>query len=89
MDNRLGLLLTIGFVIFCVGVAVRSYMTIRVNGGILFRVPPEGSTELGYIKLIKERHAPVWPLIVSTACTIVGIVVIFGALFWTGMHRGH
>lgn len=89
MDKHLGLMLTVGFIIFCIGIIARSYMTIRANGGVLFRVTPSGSTEVDYMKLVREGRAPLWPLIVSTVCIIAGIVIIFGSLFWTGMHSGH
>jgi hypothetical protein len=40
------------------------------------------NTELSYMRLVKETHAPAWPLYVSWTCVPLGIAVMFGAILW-------
>ncbi len=85
--RHIQLILTLGFVIFCVGGVARTYMNIRLNGWNLLRVTKSGSTERNYRQLVNERGAPAWPLFVSVPCILIGIILIFGAIIWTTRGR--
>jgi len=66
---------------FCVGILARTYMNLTINKGQLWG-GRRGVTELAYARLIKERHAPTWPLIVTVVCVPIGIAVMFAAIAW-------
>jgi hypothetical protein len=82
LAGRLPLSIAIGFIIFCIGGAARVYMDFSVNGWRAAYDLKRGNTELTYWRLVKQRGAPVVPLIVSVTCISLGILIVFGSILW-------
>ena len=61
MPGRFVFMLAIGFVLFGVGALARTFMNIRIG-----QMPSDGtptrSTEVKYLRLVRNNRAPIWPL---------------------------
>jgi hypothetical protein len=79
--------IAIGFAMFCVGGLARAYMDFAANGMRMFYDFRRGNTESSYWKLIRERHAPAWPFILSVVFIPLGIAVVFGSIIWSNHLR--
>ncbi len=79
MDARSNLLLVLGLVIFGVGALARTYMNLQIRKFMPSR-SAWASTEIGYWRLVKEKRALVWPLIVTVICLPVGVITGFASV---------
>jgi hypothetical protein len=79
--------LIIGFAISCVGVFARVYMDFAEHGMKMFSTLRRGNTEVSYWRLVKQRRARAWPLFVSVVCIPLGVIVVFGSILWSNVHR--
>jgi hypothetical protein len=70
-----------------VGGLARAYMDFAANGMRMFYDFRRGNTESSYWKLIRERHAPAWPFILSVVFIPLGIAVVFGSIIWSNHLR--
>jgi hypothetical protein len=82
MNQTATLGIAIGFGVFIVGGLARAYMDFAANGRRMFYLVRRGKTESNYWKLVKERRAPVWPLLLSSICIPLGILVFLGSIIW-------
>ena len=80
MSNRFALMLASGFVIFGIGALSRAYMNILISQSPLSGGSNTRSTELRYKRLIKEKGARSWPLVVTVTCMPLGILLVFAAI---------
>ena len=80
MSYRFVLMLIFGIVLFAVGGLARTYMNVVIGRSPLSDGSGWRSTERRYRRLIREQGAPVWPLVVTVACMLLGIVVAFAAI---------
>ena len=80
MPNRFVLLLAAGFVLFGIGVLSRTYMNMLIGQSPLSDGSNTRSTELRYKRLIREKGARVWPLVVTIICVPLGILLAFAAI---------
>ena len=87
MSRNLELLNDLGLLIFCVGGLARTYMNHSLDG-LSLRGQLSGNTEQRYIRLVKEKGAPKWPLIVTVTLIPLGIIVMFGSIVWNNITRG-
>ncbi len=85
MTSQLVAMVSLGFALFVVGGLARTYMNLRLNRH-LWRGQAGQSTERRYIRLIKERKAPVLPLVLTLTLMPLGIVLVFGAIVWHNKH---
>ncbi len=86
MSRNLDFILDLGFLIFCVGGLARTYMNYSLDGWSL-RGQFTGITEKRYKRLMKEKGAPAWPLIVTVTLMPLGVVIGFGAILWSNLMR--
>ena len=86
MSDRFVLMLAFGVVLFGVGALARTYMNIRIG-----QAPSDGSTtrstEIKYMRLVRNKGAPIWPLIIAVVFIPLGIVATFTAIIWNN-HLG-
>jgi hypothetical protein len=87
MNETAMLGVAIGFAVFLAGGLARAYMDFAANGRRMFYLLRRGSTESNYRKLIKERRASVWPLVLSSTCIPLGILIVFGSIIWNNHLR--
>jgi hypothetical protein len=80
MSNRFVLMLASGFIVFGIGGLSRTYMNILISQSLLSDGSNARSTELRYKRLIREKGARVWPLIVTVICVPLGILLVFTAI---------
>ena len=61
---------------------MRAYVLLRARGmgGFISR---SAAVTASYRKLVKDGHAPLWPLTMSYICVILGICVVFGAILFS------
>ena len=82
LAGRLPLSIAMGFIVSCIGVAARVYMDFSVNGWRAAYDLKRGSTELTYWRLVKQKGAPAWPLIINVTSIPLGILIVFGSIVW-------
>jgi hypothetical protein len=87
MFRGLFVILFLGFSFFCVGIFARTNMNRTLNCGRQWGVKKGRSTELRYIQLVRDKRASVWPLVVSIVFIPLGIVLMFGSIFWNNHLR--
>jgi hypothetical protein len=80
MSNRFVLMLASGLIIFVIGALSRTYMNILISQSPLSDGPKTSSTELRYRRLIKEKGARAWPLLVTVLCVPLGMLLAFAAI---------
>jgi hypothetical protein len=76
------LMLAFGVAIFVVGGIARTYENIKISQSSVHNWGT-WSTELRYMRLVRERVAPLWPLIVASVCMPLGILISFAAILWS------
>ena len=79
MSEHFVLMQAFGFALFGVGVLTRTYMSIKIG-----QAPADGpatrSTEIKYMRLVRNKGAPIWPLIITVVFMPLGIIVSFAAI---------
>jgi hypothetical protein len=78
--GNLYLPVAIGFATFCVGGLARTYMNVRLNKHLWRGQRGNRSTERRYLNLVREKAAPIWPLIMGPTLMLLGIAIVFGAI---------
>jgi hypothetical protein len=73
------LLCVVGIVVFWIGGMARMYMVVRLQGWAGYLSSQKNLTKR-YRLLIETKHAPRWPMIVSSVCLPLGVVIVFGAI---------
>jgi len=86
MSRPFVLMISLGFLLFTVGGLARTYMNFRLNDH-LWRGQSGQSTERRYSRLIKERKAPVLPLVMAVTLMPLGVAMVFGTIIWHNKHR--
>lgn len=86
MSRQFALMISLGFLLFIIGGLARTYMNFRLNNH-LWRGQGGQSTERRYSRLIKEKKAPVLPLILAVTLMPLGIAMVFGTIIWHNKHR--
>jgi formate hydrogenlyase subunit 3/multisubunit Na+/H+ antiporter MnhD subunit len=87
MQRNLLLVLALGFLICCVGLFARIYMDFVFYRSNFSGANRGRSTELRYMRLIKENGVPKWPLFVAVTCVPLGIVTCVGAILYNNHLR--
>jgi hypothetical protein len=72
-------MLVVGVVLFCVGGLARVYMNALIARSALASSRLYW-TEARYTRLIRERGAKVWPLVVVVTCIPLGMLLGFAAI---------
>jgi hypothetical protein len=79
LSEHFVLMQAFGFALFSVGVLTRTYMNIKIG-----QAPADGattrSTEIKYMRLVRNKGAPIWPLIITIVFIPLGIIVCFAAI---------
>jgi hypothetical protein len=82
LPERFVFMLATGFVLFGVGALARTYMNIKIG-----QVPSDGtptrSTEVTYLRLVRNNRAPIWPLAIAVTFIPLGIVTSVAAIIWS------
>lgn len=86
MSRQFVLMISFGFLLFIIGGLARTYMNFRLNAH-LWRGQSGQSTERRYSRLVKERKAPVLPLVLAVTLLPLGIAMVFGTVIWHNEHR--
>jgi hypothetical protein len=73
------LLCVLGFAVFSIGGIARMNMVIRLNGWAGYLSRQKNLTK-NYRLLMEKEDAPGWPIIVSSVCSPLGIVIVFSAI---------
>jgi hypothetical protein len=79
MSFRFVLMLAFGVAVFIVGGLSRTYENIKISQSSVHNWGT-WSTELRYMRLVRELGAPLWPLIVASVCIPLGILIGFAAI---------
>ncbi len=81
-DQKTWSVCILGIAVFCIGATARMYMVVRLNGwaGYLSR---QKNLIKNYRLLIENEHASWWPIIVSSACLPLGVMIVFGAILFS------
>ncbi len=87
MQRNLFFILALGFLVCCVGGFARIYMD-----NVFYRSHLPGTkwgrtTELRYMRMIKEKGVPKWPLYVAVICIPLGIATCVGAILYNNHLR--
>jgi hypothetical protein len=88
MPTHLLLVIVLGFVVFLIGGLARTHMNRVIRdsnpGAYLYGK----STEVGYLRLVKGRKAPILPFLVTIVCIPLGVALVFGAIAWHNHLKG-
>lgn len=82
MGERFVLMLVFGVVLFIVGVLARTYMNIKIAQA-QSDDPNTRSTEIRYMRLVRNNGASLWPLIIAVVLMPLGVILTFGAIIWS------
>ncbi len=81
MQNIVSSLISVGFLLFIVGVLSRTYMIFAVNGAQALYTFQSGRTpRREYELLVAEHRAPAWPLFMSRKGLLLGGGICAGAI---------
>jgi len=80
MRSQFVLVLIAGVFLFGVGALTRRHMNIVIGRSPAARGSATRSTEIRYARLVAQRGAGIWPLIVTVVCIPVGVLLAFGAV---------
>jgi hypothetical protein len=82
LPQRFVFMLDTGVVLFGIGGLERTYMNVRIG-----QMPSDGtrtrSTEVKYLRLVRNSKAPIWPLAIAVTFIPLGIVTTFTAIIWS------
>lgn len=79
--NILQLFIKIGFIIFCFGIASRVYMDVIYKRACVSRKCKSSILpELRYYYLVKQKRAPVWPIVIDIICIPLGFTMCVSAI---------
>ena len=81
MAERFVFMLAFGVVLFMVGVLARTYMNIKIAQA-QSNDPTTRSTEIRYMRLVRNSGASIWPLIITVGLMPLGVILTFGAIIW-------
>jgi type III secretory pathway component EscT len=75
-------MLVFGGLLFIVGVLARSYMNIKIAQA-QSNDSTTHSTQIRYMRLVRNNGASRWPLIIAVVLMPLGIILTFGAIIWS------
>lgn len=81
-DQKTWSVCILGIAVFCIGVAARMYMVIRLNGWAGYLSRQKNLTK-NYRLLIENERASRWPILESGACLPLGVVIVFSAILFS------
>jgi hypothetical protein len=74
------ILLVLGFALFGTGALARWHMNNLLEREEMGHHPLQW-TERAYVKLMRERRAPRWPLVMTVICLPAGVILAFLGVF--------
>jgi len=80
MQSRFVIILAFGLVLLLAGAVTRTYMNISIGRSALPTRSRTRSTELKYMRLIKEQGGARWPLIAPIILIPAGVILAFVAI---------
>jgi hypothetical protein len=82
LPERFVFMLATGVVLFGIGGLARTYMNVRIS-----QMSSDGartrSTEVKYLRLVRNSKVPIWPLAIAVIFIPLGIVTTFAAIIWS------
>ena len=81
MAERSVLMLAFGFGLFVIGGLARTYMNIRIAQAQSNDTTTR-STEIRYMRLVRNNGASLWPLIIAVVLMPLGVILTFAAIIW-------